>query len=919
LFITFYHKPNIVINFIETETHIYGSNPTDYFHTTGGAVFTNDDYCTTDSASTMSTVSNSEPNQVGAVISRRESQSSCLDFPKDHGEIENEIDQEKGRKRALLESSATGEGFGTTRFKLQRVPDWDTDRYFDDSMIPYIREYLSERFDTNWLTRNPSWKKMVNKVKHDDPEETRFKCRICNEHYEKFGLPYQSKPGLATEEGVTLRLNPEQKNKNYEMFREHELGKSGAKGKDCERSGRSIHSSIIEKLKESEHMQIHSDAEKMNMLVESHNNYSKYLVTARMLRTVYAEVKLNIPFLSHKSVLTLLTANGVSMGTHHQDNNAAKRMALHISKHMHVALLNHLSSSDAPYWSLIVDTTTDYRGNHYMISFIRSLEADYSAENGRILQIRPVMYFYKLLEIGHDENAVALLNLIENSLKKDAELGFKMERLFKQRLIGFASDGASVMLGKYGGLAKKIEDYVGKKIYTVHCMAHRLQLATGHAWENQKYFKEVEHLAENVFNFYNNKGHKRKSHLKETAIAMERQYYQYSGIFKIRWLASEFSALHKIYKSFETLTTDLESISADDTYDDVTKQQALGIFRKLKNKNIIAFFFLHLDCLNTLNFLSTMLQKSLGSIIGKNTSITNILQIFEKRLSGKGAERYGKFELEFYTEAECVTNDGGNIRTAKCKTEENFDKAVQVNFRGMQLTEQGKDTVLDRATYLNLLIEKLNEYFSVTSLAAYDILIPSNLPLDYSGSLNYGLIQMRQIADDWNMDKGSVIDQWQQLVSAIANTTEFFLFRQSEPVIFWGKMLALEHLPWNNDIKKIIQMILVFPIGSADAERGFSILKHARYDRRSSLATESLDAILRIRINGPEIAKLNALKYAQLWERTGHLMTDSILGERPPVDEEPEEFDIADHIDILPDVSNGKYQDHKYLLNSNIF
>ena len=87
--------------------------------------------------------------------------------------------------------------------------------------------------------------------------------------------------------------------------------------------------------------------------------------------------------------------------------------------------------------------------------------------------------------------------------------------------------------------------------------------------------------------------------------------------------------------------------------------------------------------------------------------------------------------------------------------------------------------------------------------------------------------------------------------------------------------MANEQIPWKPYSKRLIQQILVLPIGSADIERGFSVLKHIKYDRRSSLGLPALNALLRVRLNGPEIEKFNALTMAKLWKRTGHILTDS--------------------------------------------
>ena len=49
---------------------------------------------------------------------------------------------------------------------------------------------------------------------------------------------------------------------------------------------------------------------------------------------------------------------------------------------------------------------------------------------------------------------------------------------WKGKLVGSATDGASVMLGENGGVVKRVMDIVGRTyIQSVHCSAHRLELA----------------------------------------------------------------------------------------------------------------------------------------------------------------------------------------------------------------------------------------------------------------------------------------------------------------------------------------------------------------------------------------------------------------------------------------------------------
>lgn len=73
--------------------------------------------------------------------------------------------------------------------------------------------------------------------------------------------------------------------------------------------------------------------------------------------------------------------------------------------------------------TLIIDTTTDKAQNNYLISYFRLFINNY-----------PVVYFYRLL-------------LLKSKKLRFAFKEYGIENLLKSRLIGFGSDGASVMCG----------------------------------------------------------------------------------------------------------------------------------------------------------------------------------------------------------------------------------------------------------------------------------------------------------------------------------------------------------------------------------------------------------------------------------------------------------------------------------------
>ena len=80
----------------------------------------------------------------------------------------------------------------------------------------------------------------------------------------------------------------------------------------------------------------------------------------------------------------------------------------------------------------------------------------------------------------------------------------------------------------------------------------------------------------------------------------------------MRWL-SEFSSLDKIYKSYETVDADLQSIAAEDAWDETTKAEPQVFKRMLTDTNLIEFLNFMLDTLNTLSYLNSPATKVVGN------------------------------------------------------------------------------------------------------------------------------------------------------------------------------------------------------------------------------------------------------------------------------------------------------------------
>ena len=122
------------------------------------------------------------------------------------------------------------------------------------------------------------------------------------------------------------------------------------------------------------------------------------------------------------------------------------------------------------------------------------------------------------------------------------------------------------------------------------------------------------------------------------------------------------------------------------------------------------------------------------------------------------------------------------------------------------------------------------------------------------------------------------------------------------PEKFWSLFLKKD-VGWTESTTKLIRTILVLAIGSSDNERSFSVMNYIKLTRMGILST-MLDALLRIRMNGPKnIEKFRAFDYAKYWVEQQHrTRVDFHCGEKQEkvyTFEDKENFVYFDNSDLF--------------------
>lgn len=123
-----------------------------------------------------------------------------------------------------------------------------------------------------------------------------------------------------------------------------------------------------------------------------------------------------------------------------------------------------------------------------------------------------------------------------------------------------------------------------------------------------------------------------------------------------------------------------------------------------------------------------------------------------------------------------------------------------------------------------------------------------------------------------------LVRDWGNLLVSIADSENLCKFQndpKTETFAFWSHFLKETGIVWTDKTQNLIQTILVLPIGSAEAERGFSTLNHIKNKRRSKLTAAHMQDIMRIRLNGTnKLEEFPASKYAKFFIDENHIRTD---------------------------------------------
>lgn len=118
-----------------------------------------------------------------------------------------------------------------------------------------------------------------------------------------------------------------------------------------------------------------------------------------------------------------------------------------------------------------------------------------------------------------------------------------------------------------------------------------------------------------------------------------------------------------------------------------------------------------------------------------------------------------------------------------------------------------------------------------------------------------------------NCDTIEAQREWLKLKLHVARNNHF---RQVHPLAVWQRLSVEDvNIDQFSNILKVIHLTSLYPLSNAHCERGFSVMKRIKSDWRCCLSNDTLNILMRIDIEGPNIADFEPRPVVNRWYISG--------------------------------------------------
>jgi hypothetical protein len=394
------------------------------------------------------------------------------------------------------------------------------------------------------------------------------------------------------------------------------------------------------------------------------------------------------------------------------------------------------------------------------------------------------------------------------------------------KIANMASDGASVMTGRKGGVGVKFKTAYSPRLIHIHCAAHRLALAAGQACKDVPMLNEFQLTLKMVYRYFHNSA-VRYNQLRAMESVLEDDSMRRLALKEpasFRWLSLE-AAVTAAFDVYPALLQTLEAEAA------TGKPEAKRLYNKVRPVTFLLTAAFLKDVLSVVCKLSRILQRDHVDIETVNVMVETSLATLTELKTDNGdvlSKMYGDLELR-----------EGHYRDVKIQDRQ----ALRMQFQTAA------------AKYLDQLGENIRNRFDEESMGKLKLLNSVLNPSSVSAAASiptYGTSELDELCEFLGEGDKPLVDSTRMKSD----------FKQFKSVLktMKGKslrdacvMVINQYSDVFPDFATLAKLMLSAPMTSVACERGFSSQNRVKTKARSSLKHDTVTKLIRIMEDGPTL------------------------------------------------------------------
>ncbi|KAG1650891.1 Zinc finger protein 862 [Nymphon striatum] len=401
------------------------------------------------------------------------------------------------------------------------------------------------------------------------------------------------------------------------------------------------------------------------------------------------------------------------------------------------------------------------------------------------------------------------------------------ESTITDKLVGFGCDGASVMVGKKGGVATFFKN-LQPSVTIVHCLAHRLELSFKDSIKNIKLYDSCIVLLMGVYYFYRNSP-KQRENLRNAFSSLKMKNIMPTRVGGTRWVGHVLLAVDCFLKGYKAIRTQMEDCVTQTTKGE-SQNKARGYLRLINRKDTLAYIHLMKDILTPLKTLSVILQSNqttLADVKEKMEVCTSVINTYQLS-DGPSLARFMQEEDKF----------------------QGFKLGGNVDHFGSTRTLLAK-RILDALKKRYADLHDQAGIIAATEIANFHMWPKHE---NVSGRQDFGndkvqtlCLHFKNTLEKAEVDTAEAEMEWLLLKSHLYNR-----YKDGVQELDWTEVHNA-YLEGHRNILPLIDLIRTLPASSSENERGFSNMKQIKTDHRARIKTTTLDQLITIQMSTADI------------------------------------------------------------------